>query len=78
MRRVREKRLLICLLSYQNMSVREMVQDMINDLTDALEDAGKHDSGNSAAGTRIRKIMQTCKGLAQDVRVKVQDDKNSR
>tara|TARA_X000000368_G_scaffold77735_1_gene58033 strand:+ start:3269 stop:3505 length:237 start_codon:yes stop_codon:yes gene_type:complete len=78
MRRVREKRLLICLLSYQNMSVREMVQDMINDLTDALEDAEKHDSGNSAAGTRIRKIMQTCKGLAQDVRVKVQDDKNSR
>ncbi|MAB36361.1 MAG: histone H1 [Euryarchaeota archaeon] len=55
-----------------------MVQDMINDLTDALEDAEKHDSGNSAAGTRIRKIMQTCKGLAQDVRVKVQDDKNSR
>ncbi len=78
MRRVREKRLLICLLSYENMSVREMVQDMINDLTDALEDAEKHDSGNSAAGTRIRKIMQTCKGLAQDVRVKVQDDKNSR
>lgn len=78
MRRVREKRLLICLLSFQNMSVREMVQDMINDLTDALEDAEKHDSGNSAAGTRIRKIMQTCKGLAQDVRVKVQDDKNSR
>ena len=78
MRRVREKRLLICLLSYQNMSVREMVQDMINDLTDALEDAEKHDSGNSAAGTRIRKIMQTCKVLAQDVRVKVQDDKNSR
>lgn len=78
MRRVREKRLLICLLSYQNMSVREMVQDMINDLTDALEDAEKHDSGNSAAGTRIRKIMQTCKGLAQDVRLKVQDDKSSR
>ena len=78
MRRVREKRLLIYLLSCQNMSVREMVQDMINDLTDALEDAEKHDSGNSAAGTRIRKIMQTCKGLAQDVRVKVQDDKNSR
>lgn len=60
------------------MSVREMVQDMINDLTDALEDAEKHDSGNSAAGTRIRKIMQTCKGLAQDVRVKVLDDKSSR
>jgi len=55
-----------------------MIQDMINELTDALGDAEKHDSGNGAAGTRIRKVMQTCKGLAQDVRVKVQGDKNSR
>jgi len=60
------------------MTVRGMIQDMINDLTDALGDAEKHDSGNNATGTRIRKVMQTCKGLAQDVRVKVQDDKNSR
>ena len=60
------------------MSVRDMIQEMINELTDALGDAQKHDSGNNAAGTRIRKVMQTCKGLAQDVRVKVQGDKNSR
>jgi hypothetical protein len=60
------------------MSVREMIQDMINELTDSLGDAEKHDSGNNAAGTRIRKVMQTCKSLAQDVRVKVQGDKNSR
>lgn len=60
------------------MSVREMIQDMINELTEVLGDAEKHDSGNKAAGTRIRKVMQTCKGLAQDVRVKVQSDKNSR
>ena len=51
------------------MSVREMIQDMINELTDALGDAEKHDSGNNAAGTRIRKVMQSCKGLAQDARV---------
>ena len=60
------------------MTVRGLIQDMINDLTDALGDAEKHDSGNNAAGTRIRKVMQTCKGFAQDVRVKVQGDKNSR
>jgi len=60
------------------MSVREMVQDMINELTETLGDAEKHDSGNNAAGTRIRKVMQECKGLAQDVRIKVQGDKNSR
>ncbi len=66
------------LLILKDMSVREMIQDMINELTDALSDAEKHDSGNNAAGTRIRKVMQTCKGLAQDVRVKVQGDKSSR
>lgn len=61
-----------------DMSVRDMIQDMINELAEAIGDAEKHDSGNNAAGTRIRKVMQTCKGLAQDVRVKVQSDKNSR
>ena len=60
------------------MPVREMIQDMINELTEAIGDAEKHDSGNNAAGTRIRKVMQTCKGLAQDVRVKVQGDKIAR
>ena len=60
------------------MSVKAMVQGMINDLTEALGDAEKHDNGNSAAGTRVRKVMQAAKGLAQDVRVRVQGDKNSR
>ena len=78
MRSVPEKRLLICFFRRDDMSVRERIQDMINELTDALGDAEKHDSGNNAAGTRIRKVMQSCKGLAQDVRVKIQRDKNSR
>ncbi len=60
------------------MQVREMIQSMINELIEALDDAEKHESGNSAAGTRIRKVMQTCKVLAQDVRVKVLEDKSSR
>jgi hypothetical protein len=60
------------------MSVKDMVQGMINDLTEALGDADKHDNGNSAAGTRVRKVMQAAKGIAQDVRVKVQGDKNAR
>ena len=60
------------------MSVRDMIQDMINELTEVLTDAEKHDSGNNAAGTRVRKIMQSCKGMAQDVRVRVQGDKSSR
>ncbi|MEE3231895.1 MAG: histone H1 [Candidatus Thermoplasmatota archaeon] len=55
-----------------------MVQGMIDALTDALGDAAKHDRGNSAAGTRVRKAMQVCKGCAQDVRIQVQSDKNTR
>ena len=59
------------------MSVEAMVQKMIDDLTAALVDAMKHDKGNSAAGTRVRKAMQDVKAAAQDVRKKVQDDKKA-
>ena len=54
-----------------------MVQTMIDDLTAALADAVKHDKGNAAAGTRVRKAMQTAKSAAQDVRAQVQADKNA-
>ena len=60
------------------MSVKDMIQDMINELTDVLTDAEKHDSGNNAAGTRVRKVMQSCKGMAQEVRERVQGHKTSR
>lgn len=40
--------------------------------------AEKHDNGNGAAGTRVRKAMQQLKGIAQDIRIQVQSDKNSR
>jgi len=53
-----------------------MVQKMIDDLTESLGDAAKHDKGNSAAGTRVRKAMQAAKNTAQDVRKQVQADKN--
>ena len=59
------------------MSVADMVQGMIDTLNDALGDAAKHDRGNSAAGTRVRKAMQAIKGAAQDVRKQVQADKNA-
>ena len=59
------------------MSVADMVQGMIDTLNDALVDAGKHDRGNSAAGTRVRKAMQATKNAAQAVRVQVQADKNA-
>ena len=60
------------------MSVSDMVQGMIDELTAVMADAGKHDGGNSAAGTRVRKAMQAVKGSAQAVRLQVQGDKNTR
>ena len=65
------------LLRGRAMSVEAMVQGMIDMMNEALVDAAKHDKGNSAAGTRVRKAMQAIKGGAQDVRVKVQADKNA-
>jgi hypothetical protein len=59
------------------MSVEANVQKMIDDLNSALVDAAKHDKGNSAAGTRVRKAMQAIKADAQGVRVQVQNDKNN-
>lgn len=35
------------------------------------------EKGNKAAGTRVRKAMQDLKGMAQDIRVEVQDKKNA-
>jgi hypothetical protein len=61
-----------------HMSVQDTLQGMIDELTDSLADAAKHDRGNSAAGTRVRKTMQNVKNGAQAIRIQVQNDKNSR
>ena len=60
------------------MSVESMVQGMIDALTEAMSDAAKNDKGNAAAGTRVRKAMQAAKASAQEVRAKVQADKNNK
>ena len=50
------------------------LQDAINDCqTDVI----KFIEGNNSAGTRVRKAMQVVKQLAQDVRIEVQEQKNS-
>jgi len=46
-------------------------------ILDIEEDFAKfYEKGNNAAGTRIRKVMQNLKVLAQDIRTHVQDIKN--
>ena len=55
-------------------SLFDDLQDIIND---CQTDVTKFVEGNKSAGTRVRKAMQAVKSLAQEVRVEVQDQKNS-
>ena len=52
----------------------DQLQDIIND---CQTDVTKFIEGNNSAGTRVRKSMQTIKNLAQQIRVEVQNQKNS-
>lgn len=40
-------------------------------------DLVKFESGNNSAGTRVRKNMQAIKNIAQEIRLEVQQVKNS-
>jgi len=55
-------------------SLFDNLQDTVND---CQADIRKFVDGNNSAGTRVRKAMQAVKALAQEVRVEVQDQKNS-
>ena len=55
-------------------SIFDELQDAIND---CQSDVTKFIEGNNSAGTRVRKAMQEVKRLAQEVRIEVQDQKNS-
>ena len=52
----------------------DQLQDVIND---CQTDVTKFIEGNNSAGTRVRKAMQTVKNLAQQIRVEIQNQKNS-
>ena len=51
----------------------------LKDLVDGMESDFEafFEKGNNAAGTRVRKGMQELKNLAQEIRVEVQNIKNS-
>jgi len=51
--------------------------ELQNAINDCQADVTKFVEGNNSAGTRVRKAMQTVKSLAQNVRVEVQDQKNT-
>ena len=52
--------------------------ELQNAINDCQADVTKFVEGNNSAGTRVRKAMQNVKSLAQDVRVEVQDQKNTK
>ena len=54
--------------------IYDQLQDLVND---TQSDMTKFIEGNNSAGTRVRKAMQNVKTLAQQVRVEVQNQKNS-
>jgi len=53
-----------------------ILENIQRQVDEALVDAVKFDNGNNSAGTRVRKAMQNIKGLAQEVRVEVQEQKS--
>ena len=57
--------------------VDNLFDSLQNCVNDCQTDITKFVEGNNSAGTRVRKAMQTIKSLAQDVRVEVQNQKNS-
>ena len=54
------------------------MQKMIDELTDAMKDAAKHDKGVNAAGTRVRKTMQSIKACLLYTSPSPRDKRQSR
>ena len=56
--------------------ITETLENISEQIQEAIYDAKKFDLGNNSAGTRVRKTMQNIKSLAQNVRLEVQAQKN--
>ena len=57
--------------------VSKLFDEMQNILNDSQHDVNKFCEGNNSAGTRVRKVMQSMKALAQEIRTEVQEQKNA-
>ena len=57
------------------MSRNEQLQSLVEELEPDMNKF--YEKGNKAAGTRARKKLQEIKKVAQDIRVEIQDWKNS-
>ena len=57
--------------------VSKLFDEMQDLLNDSQNDVTKFCEGNNSAGTRVRKVMQSMKALAQEIRTEVQEQKNT-
>ena len=56
----------------------EKYQKLVSAVADLEADAAKfYNKGNNAAGTRVRVGLQAVKKLAQEIRLEIQEKKNS-
>ena len=62
-------------MSFNKLNV--LFDDLQDKINDCQSDVTKFVEGNNSAGTRVRKAMQAVKALAQEVRLEVQNQKNS-
>ena len=53
------------------MSVKVSLEQVVQQLTEALADAEKTDSGNKAEGTRVRKAAQSATNALKELRKQV-------
>jgi hypothetical protein len=65
-------------MSEETKTVAEMLNELIETLNGVVEDAEKFDSGNQAAGTRVRKALQTVVNGGKDLRKAIQEIKNAK
>ena len=59
------------------MNLGNLMENIKDEVSVAMHEADKFSAGNKAAGTRVRKHMQTINGIAQNIRVEVQEMKNN-
>jgi hypothetical protein len=59
------------------MSVKVSLEQVVQQLTEALADAEKTDAGNKAAGTRVRKAAQGAANALKELRKQVLETRNA-
>ena len=59
------------------MNLENLMETIKDEVSVAIHEDDKFSAGNKSAGTRVRKHMPNIKGIAQNIRVEVQEAKNN-